>query len=295
MLTSELYLADDVKKIFYEPGAFASVALVRAGLIPTAPLVPTLAFDIQLIRLYRSMNKFHRRLGLQPFIRGIYDFQDRTHLTASAYQLSKAYDCFLLIQRSITKLCNDALGRNDEDFRLKRSCSACTYKLTGEPTLPYSLLLAADGNMSLRRFEKVGTADKSSFDSSYFVSREYVSTWADVVQARKPQKEPQNKEDEDLQDAQLQDGVAPNSDLLGADGGLLPRAADPLSEAFDGIVSDCAEKWKANADDDKKVMWDCFEECGIFITICRHGILLLSCDIVKSGELYVYFFLLHYF
>lgn len=60
---------------------------------------------------------------------------------------------------------------------------------------------------------------------------------------------------------------------------------DPFSDSFDGIISDCAEKWKANADDGKKVMWDCFEECGIFITICRYGILLLSCDIIKSGEL----------
>ena len=64
---------------------------------------------------------------------------------------------------------------------------------------------------------------------------------------------------------------------------------DPLSEAFDGIISSCAERWKANADDDKKVMWDCFDECGIYVTLCRHGHILTVCDIIQSGEQSVFF------
>lgn len=145
------------------------------------------------------------------------------------------------------------------------------------------MLLAADGNMSLRRFEKVGTADKATFDSSYFVSRDFVDTFSGVVQVRRKQaKEPKSMEEEDQQDAELQNSGELNAGT--ADDGL-DLTKDPLAETFDGIVTDCAEKWKANADDDKKVMWDCFEECGIFITVCRHGIILVVCDIVKSCEL----------
>jgi Kyakuja-Dileera-Zisupton transposase len=34
-------------------------------------------------------------------------------------------------------------------------------------------------------------------------------------------------------------------------------------------------------------MFAMFEEAGIFITSCRHRLVLLVCDMVKSGELYV--------
>lgn len=151
--------------------------------------------------------------------------------------------------------------------------------------MKYSLLCAADGNMSLRRFEKVGTADNSSFESDYFVSREFVNRFANVVQAReKSGKDPTTVEEEHLQDADVEDSADVEGGLDDT-GGALPRVVDPLGDTFEGLVSDCVERWKANADDDKKTMWDCFDECGVFLTICRHGIVLLACDIVKSGEL----------
>ena len=60
---------------------------------------------------------------------------------------------------------------------------------------------------------------------------------------------------------------------------------DPFHGTFKEIVSDCAENWKANMDDQKKTMWDCFDEAGIFVILCRHGHILLACDIIKSREL----------
>jgi hypothetical protein len=47
----------------------------------------------------------------------------------------------------------------------------------------------------------------------------------------------------------------------------------------------CVERWKANADDTKKGMFSCFDESGLFIAVCRHGCLITSCDMVRSGEL----------
>ena len=40
---------------------------------------------------------------------------------------------------------------------------------------------------------------------------------------------------------------------------------------------------------DAKKMFALFEATGIFTSFCRHGHMLISCDMVRSGELYVFF------
>jgi hypothetical protein len=37
-------------------------------------------------------------------------------------------------------------------------------------------------------------------------------------------------------------------------------------------------------------MFKMFDESGIFLCACRHGLILLMCDMVQSGELYVLLF-----
>ena len=56
---------------------------------------------------------------------------------------------------------------------------------------------------------------------------------------------------------------------------------------MDGVEEDsvCAERWANLADDSKKHQWGLFEEAGVFVTVCRHGLVLRMCDIVRSGEL----------
>ncbi len=43
--------------------------------------------------------------------------------------------------------------------------------------------------------------------------------------------------------------------------------------------------WKAAAADETKKMWAIFDETGIFICVCRHGLILWITDMVRSGEL----------
>ena len=50
-------------------------------------------------------------------------------------------------------------------------------------------------------------------------------------------------------------------------------------------LTHCVERWKANAEDEKKGMFACFDESGIFTAVCRHGFLLVFCDMIQSGEL----------
>jgi hypothetical protein len=49
----------------------------------------------------------------------------------------------------------------------------------------------------------------------------------------------------------------------------------------------CVDRWKAAAPDARKKMFDMFAIAGIFICACRHGHVLLLCDMIRSGELSV--------
>ena len=52
-------------------------------------------------------------------------------------------------------------------------------------------------------------------------------------------------------------------------------------------VTICIEGWKNAGPDERKRMWQMFVETGVFVAVCRHGFLLLLCDMIQSGELYV--------
>lgn len=55
----------------------------------------------------------------------------------------------------------------------------------------------------------------------------------------------------------------------------------------DGVKEEtpCTERWTNLSEDSKKKMWGTFDETGVFIATCRHGVVLLMCDMIKSGEL----------
>ncbi|KAL4259837.1 CxC1-like cysteine cluster associated with KDZ transposases domain-containing protein [Pleurotus pulmonarius] len=54
------------------------------------------------------------------------------------------------------------------------------------------------------------------------------------------------------------------------------------------VLSPCADNWKAAAGNEKKHMWDIFDETGIFACACRHGMIVWLADMVRSGELAKY-------
>ncbi|KAG2072960.1 hypothetical protein BDR04DRAFT_1127410 [Suillus decipiens] len=53
-------------------------------------------------------------------------------------------------------------------------------------------------------------------------------------------------------------------------------------------AADCSKNWKAAASDEKKKKWAIFEETGIFVSTCRHGLILWYTDMIRSGELAKY-------
>ena len=50
-------------------------------------------------------------------------------------------------------------------------------------------------------------------------------------------------------------------------------------------TSPCSERWENMKNDLVASMWSIFDEAGIFLSLCRHGFVLVASDMVQSGEL----------
>ncbi|KAJ6458478.1 hypothetical protein C8R45DRAFT_1110006 [Mycena sanguinolenta] len=59
-------------------------------------------------------------------------------------------------------------------------------------------------------------------------------------------------------------------------------------ESLQKCVNTCVERWKAAGPEARKKMWALFAVSGIFISVCRHGHVLVMCDMIRSGELMKY-------
>jgi hypothetical protein len=57
-------------------------------------------------------------------------------------------------------------------------------------------------------------------------------------------------------------------------------------------VDTCVERWKAAGPEARKKMFALFAIAGIFISVCRHGHVLVMCDMIRSGELYCFLFVI---
>lgn len=106
-----------------------------------------------------------------------------------------------------------------------------------------------------------GNADERVFPSSYFLSRNHVNRFKDEVAARA------NRSTADEAEADLpwvdEDGAADDNDNR----------------------TMCSERWKASVAEHKKRALEVYDVTGIFTAVCRHGHILLACEMVQSGEL----------
>jgi hypothetical protein len=102
-------------------------------------------------------------------------------------------------------------------------------------------------------------------ESNYLLPHTYVDMFATEIQSSM---------------ASRDDHVSDDSNEAGDDDTQAAHTLNPISK-------DCSKNWKAAASDEKKRMWAIFDETGIFVAACRHGLILWYTDMVKSGELYI--------
>lgn len=50
-------------------------------------------------------------------------------------------------------------------------------------------------------------------------------------------------------------------------------------------IETCIERWRNAGPEQHKRMFAMYDESGIFLCACCHGVVLLVCDMIWSGEL----------
>ncbi|KAG1798276.1 uncharacterized protein HD556DRAFT_1232640 [Suillus plorans] len=80
----------------------------------------------------------------------------------------------------------------------------------------------------------------------------------------------------------------PNSEQVAETGDVWVDEPDSQDSSSSEPVCVCVDRWRNAAPEVRKRMFAVFQKSGIFVSVCRHGILLMICDMVRSGELMKY-------
>jgi Kyakuja-Dileera-Zisupton transposase len=167
--------------------------------------------------------------------------------------------------------------------------------------MEFSMLMAMDGNESLKRVQRarreknmasqiINVENIERDDSRVLVSDMYLSEAA-VNHFRH---EVKCHHQTPMVCQQVNHNIA-HVLLQGLEGiNLAPKAAGHVFPAdahegrpVDGIErpNPCIQRWMNLADECTKRRLGIFHETGLFLAVCRHGTVLVMCDMVQSGEL----------
>ncbi|KAH8107285.1 hypothetical protein DFH11DRAFT_1549792 [Phellopilus nigrolimitatus] len=272
--------------------------LARYGYIATAPNHPSLAFSIR------------------AFVRALCDLHKEPYKRSMRGAFSSAYDVYIEIIHTVDSRLNGFLCETIIS-KYQDACPACVYRVDGEPHLKYSMLTCMDGNESMKRVRRTRTVDEDvnicverpdgrGRGSHMFLEAEEVEIFKDEVEQARALRAQERRGTcsmaSDLQSSSHVDesttATAPTSSQLTTSLTSTPTAtpsSTAQTAASTGVsvpganeASPCVPRWKNMSDDSKKKMWGIFDETGIFITTCRHGVVLLICDMIQSGELWKY-------
>ena len=258
--TTIQHIAEDV---------FVTTALVRHGLVPCAPFSPTAAFTIQVLEFYRVSHNRSPSLSIHTFIKTLCDLHSAPFKPYISRQFSICYDFYLEIRRVTDEQVHVALDRNSEDYRLRNNCPACTYRLTNEPKLEFSMLYTVDGNDSLKRIiRRDAVPQTAASDISITPVLGACSESTDTRVAGR--------------------GVYLTNAFVDTWSKANITANCPTYNEDEHEDNPCAERWRNMKTTLTSKMWGVFEETGLFLALCRHGFVLMMADMVRSGELSKY-------
>ncbi|KAF8344672.1 hypothetical protein F5887DRAFT_1062040 [Amanita rubescens] len=130
--------------------------------------------------MYHRLHVRCPHLAIQPFICGLCDLHgicEQIPFTSHrSQQFSDCYDLYLDIQRGVRHRVDTVLQRGP-DWRVKNACPACTYKLKDELPMRFSMLIAMDGNDSLKRIMEYITKLNFPGTEGFKEPREEVDKW----------------------------------------------------------------------------------------------------------------------
>ncbi|KAG8717226.1 hypothetical protein FRC09_014581 [Ceratobasidium sp. 395] len=231
-----------------------NVTPVKSGYISSNATHPTMAISIRTLKLFRGIREHHPQFSVQAFAKVLCSLHNIPYKRYLRDQLNTMLDVYFSILRIVDARLSTALKRDGEDWRLKNACPSCTYTLEDEPELEYSMMICGDGNTSLKRYNRSGENDPRTFQSTYMLEPEQVDPYELKKRASK---------------------------------GKRARPAAPEPEGSDDDLappSACAPRWKNARNEHSGGTFDALDETGIFLVVCRHGKVLVSADMVGTGE-----------
>ncbi|KAJ3499863.1 hypothetical protein NLJ89_g10044 [Agrocybe chaxingu] len=277
-----------------------SVSLLEFGHIGASPTQPSLAFSVELLRFYRQLRRVCPRFSLDAFAKSLNHFHHVPHDPYLADQLSDTYDCYLEILRRVESQVSTALRREDAAWAVKNVCPPCLYKVIGEEPLKFQFLAAMDGNNSLKLVDSEFRAGNVRTDTRTTTSRRWIHPEEVNLfehEVRKSSTPPSRSDQSQPADShENQSGTAlgtdaataenvDNSDLSSEETAWLNvTEQDELAKCLNA----CVERWRNAGPEARKKMFALFAIAGIFISVCRHGHVLVICDMIRSGELMKY-------
>jgi len=252
-----------------EGDTFVTTALVRHGLIPCAPFTPTAAFTVRTLEFYRVLHNRSPGVSMHAFVQSLCDQHSAPFKPYISRQFSICFDVYLEIRTTTDKRVQAALHRNTEDYRLGHNCPSCTYRLTNEPHLEFSMLYTVDGNDSLKRIIRREIVPEAAASGGDFVP--VVGASSEVTDTRIGG-----------------EGVYLTNEYVNKWSKENIATIDAMYNDDEDSSNPCAERWRNMKSTITSKMWGVFDETGIFLALCRHGFVLLIADMVRSGELYVF-------
>ncbi|KAK1225156.1 hypothetical protein PQX77_011912 [Marasmius sp. AFHP31] len=139
--------------------------------------------------------------------------------------------------------------------------------------------MAMDGNNSLKFVDASKRRGQTQLDTRAIKH----PRWLDAEYVDRYQDEVANARRNGLNTMPDIDSTEPESGA-NQEPGLTDDEFDELADA----LSPCVERWKAAGPDANKKMFAFFSVSGIFLSVCRHGHVLVLCDMRRSGELMKY-------
>ncbi|KAJ3884619.1 hypothetical protein GG344DRAFT_83768 [Lentinula edodes] len=175
---------------------YQSASMVRSGVFPSSPLRHHHAFSTCTLHLYHDLFCRCPRLSIQPFIKSLCDIQGFPFKPYLMQQFSSAYDVYVEVKSQTRKLVAQTLGRDSPTWRILHTCPCCQNELQEDNPLEIRMMVAMDGNDSLKHVERredaandslaeisdsgvVERLDPRQAGGDYFLSRTSVNNWAE--------------------------------------------------------------------------------------------------------------------
>ncbi|KAK7051165.1 hypothetical protein VNI00_004665 [Paramarasmius palmivorus] len=265
------------QRAFFHPNDTNTInqTLMQHGYLGSSPERPGVAFSVETFEIYRQIHRLPRDPHLED-------------------QVRIAYDAYLSIMRDVRARSLKALGRTGVTGFSKNICPPCTYKLRAETPLKPSMLGAIDGNSSLKMLDPsvrhgISRQDDRKLNDPRWIEPKKVDEYANEVKnaqdkvkhvlKHSPPNNAETRTESNTNNRNVND--ASNSDEI-------PWLNVNETEQLASCIDSCVDRWKAAGPESNKKMWAMFEVTGIFTAVCRHGHVLLICDMIRSGELMKY-------